>query len=68
GAGLPEGRSMGSQVLIQLGGVLATALWCGVGTWILLKLTQALAGLRVSSDGESEGLDTHLHNEKGYNL
>jgi len=68
GAGLPEGRSIGGQVLIQLGGVLATALWCGVGTWILLKLTQALAGLRVSSDGESEGLDTHLHNEKSYNL
>jgi Amt family ammonium transporter len=67
GAGLPEGRSIGGQVLIQLGAVLATALWCGVGTWILLKLTQALAGLRVSSDGESEGLDTHLHNEKSYN-
>jgi Amt family ammonium transporter len=68
GAGLPEGRSMGGQVLIQLGGVLATAAWCGVGTWVLLKLTQALAGLRVSGEGENEGLDTHLHNEKSYNL
>ncbi|MGH8708318.1 MAG: ammonium transporter, partial [Burkholderiales bacterium] len=68
GAGLPEGRSMGGQVLIQLGGVLATAVWCGAGTWILLKLTQALAGLRVGGEAETEGLDTHLHNEKGYNL
>jgi Amt family ammonium transporter len=68
GAGLPGGRSMGGQVLIQLGGVLATAAWCGVGTWILLKLTQALTGMRVSGDAETEGLDTHLHNEKGYNL
>jgi ammonium transporter, Amt family len=68
GAGLPEGRSMGGQVLIQIGGVLATAVWCGIGTWILLKLTQALAGLRVTGEAETEGLDTHLHNEKGYNL
>jgi Amt family ammonium transporter len=68
GAGLPEGRSMGGQVLIQIGGVLATAVWCGVGTWVLLKLTQAFAGLRVSGEAETEGLDTHLHNEKGYNL
>jgi Amt family ammonium transporter len=68
GAGLPEGRSMGGQVLIQIGGVLATAVWCGAGTWILLKVTQAFAGLRVSGEAETEGLDTHLHNEKGYNL
>jgi Amt family ammonium transporter len=68
GVGLPEGRSMGGQVLIQLGGVLATAAWCGVMTWLLLKLTDAMTGLRVGGDGETEGLDTHLHNEKGYNL
>ena len=68
GVGLPDGRSMGGQVLIQVGGVLAIALWCGVATWILLKVTQAAAGLRVGSEGETEGLDTHLHNEKGYNL
>lgn len=68
GAGLPEGRSIGAQLLVQLAGVAATALWCGVATWILLKLTDALAGLRVTADEETEGLDTALHNEKGYNL
>ncbi|MEO8718790.1 MAG: ammonium transporter [Burkholderiales bacterium] len=68
GAGLPEGRSMGAQLLVQAVGVLAVAAWCGAGTWILLKLTQAFAGLRVSGEAESEGLDTALHNEKGYNL
>jgi Amt family ammonium transporter len=35
---------------------------------VLLKLTDALAGLRVGGDEETEGLDTVLHNEKGYNL
>jgi Amt family ammonium transporter len=68
GAGLPEGRSMGGQVLVQLVGVLATAAWCGAATWILLKLTDAMTRLRVSGDEETEGLDTVLHNEKGYNL
>jgi ammonium transporter, Amt family len=68
GVGLPEGRSMGGQVAIQVGGVLATAAWSGVLTWILLKLTDAVVGMRVAGDEETEGLDTVEHNEKGYNL
>ena len=68
GAGLPEGQSMGGQFMVQGVGVLATAAWCGAVTWILLKLTDAVTGLRVAGDEETEGLDTVLHNEKGYNL
>jgi Amt family ammonium transporter len=68
GAGLPEGQSMGGQFMVQAVGVLATAAWCGAVTWILLKLTAAVTGLRVGGDQETEGLDTALHNEKGYNL
>jgi Amt family ammonium transporter len=68
GAGYPEGTSMGGQIGVQLVGVLATAAWCGIVTWVLLKVTDAVAGLRVSGDEETEGLDTVLHNEKGYNL
>ena len=68
GAGLPEGQSMGGQFMVQAVGVLATAAWCGAVTWILLKLTATVTGLRVGGDQETEGLDTVLHNEKGYNL
>jgi Amt family ammonium transporter len=68
GAGYPEKVTMGDQVLVQLAGVLATAAWSGVITFVLLKVSDALSGLRVSSDEETEGLDTVLHNEKGYNL
>jgi Amt family ammonium transporter len=68
GAGFAEGRGMGGQLMIQLGGVLATAVWSGVLTWVLLKLTDAVVGMRVAGDEETEGLDTVLHNEKGYNL
>jgi Amt family ammonium transporter len=68
GAGYAEGTTMGAQVLVQVGGVLVTALWCGAITWILLKITDALVGMRVANEEETEGLDTVLHNEKGYNL
>ncbi len=68
GMGLPEGRTIAGQFGVQLVGLAATALWCGVLTWILLKLTAAVTGLRVGGDQETEGLDTALHNEKGYNL
>jgi Amt family ammonium transporter len=68
GIGYPETATMGGQVLTQLIGIVAVGLWSGILTWVLLKLTDALAGLRVGGDEETEGLDTVLHNEKGYNL
>ncbi len=68
GIGYPDKVTMGDQFMTQLIGVVATALWSGVITWILLKLVDAIAGMRVASDEETEGLDTVLHNEKGYTL
>jgi Amt family ammonium transporter len=68
GVGYPEGTTMGSQVLVQLTGVLATVAWSGVVTFVLLKISGALVAMRVTAEAETEGLDTVLHNEKGYNL
>jgi len=68
GVGYPDKVSMGEQFVTQLIGVVATAVWSGVLTWILLKLVDAIAGMRVAAEEETEGLDTVLHNEKGYNL
>ena len=68
GMGYPEKVTMGDQIVTQLAGICATAVWSGVLTWVLLKLVDAVAGMRVSADSETEGLDTVLHNEKGYNL
>jgi ammonium transporter, Amt family len=68
GVGYPDKVTMGEQFVTQLIGVAATAVWSGVLTWILLKLVDALAGMRVAGEEETEGLDTVLHNEKGYNL
>jgi Amt family ammonium transporter len=68
GVGYPEGQTMGGQVLVQLAGIAATALWSGVITYVLLKVSDAVVGMRVAAEEETEGLDTVLHNEKGYNL
>jgi ammonium transporter, Amt family len=68
GIGYPEKVTMGQQVVTQLIGVAATAAWSGVMTWVLLKLVDAIAGMRVTNEEETEGLDTALHGEKGYNL
>jgi ammonium transporter, Amt family len=68
GVGYPEGRTMADQMGIQLAGIAATAVWSGVVTLLLLKVSSAFAGLRVTGEEETEGLDTALHNEKGYNL
>jgi Amt family ammonium transporter len=68
GVGYAEKVTMGGQVTTQLVGILAVGAWSGIATWILLKLTDAVAGLRVAGEEETEGLDTVLHNEKGYNL
>jgi len=68
GGGYPENQTMGGQLLVQATGVLAIGAWSGVVSWVLLKLSDALAGMRVAGDEETEGLDTVLHGEQGYNL
>jgi Amt family ammonium transporter len=68
GVGYPDEVTMGGQVLVQLTSVAATAAWSGVVTWILLKVCDAITGMRVQPEVETEGLDQVLHNEKGYNL
>jgi ammonium transporter, Amt family len=68
GIGYPEKVTMGQQITTQLVGIVAVGAWSGIVTWMLLKLSDAVAGLRVAGEEETEGLDTVLHNEKGYNL
>ncbi len=68
GLGLPPGVTVGSQLMTQLVGALATAVWCGVATFVLLKLVNVVTPLRVSAEQETEGLDLVLHEERGYSL
>ena len=68
GQGLADGVSISDQVVVQLMGIGATALYTGVVTLILLVLVKAMVGLRVSDDQETQGLDVVAHNERGYDL
>ncbi|MGQ0528242.1 MAG: ammonium transporter [Panacagrimonas sp.] len=68
GQGYAEGMTMGSQMGVQAIGVLATAAYTAIATFILLKLVGLVLGLRVSAEAESTGLDTAEHNERGYDL
>ena len=68
GSGYAEGVDMLTQLSIQLVGVVATIVWCGVMTLIVLKITRSLTGLRVSEDTETAGLDLSEHDERGYNM
>lgn len=63
-----EEISIVSQLGVQAIGVIATILYTGVVTWLILKLTDALVGNRVDEDQEQEGLDLVAHNERGYDL
>jgi Amt family ammonium transporter len=68
GSGLAEGVTMGAQVGKQFLGVGATVVYCAIVSFILLKLIDALIGLRVSEEKEEMGLDLVLHDEQAYNL
>ncbi len=68
GLGLPDGVGIGGQVMIQIVGVVATIVWCGVLTLIILKVVDALVTLRVSEEEEQQGLDIVLHEERGYDI
>jgi Amt family ammonium transporter len=68
GMGLPDGVGIAQQLGVQALGVVATIAWCGVVTFVLLKLINAIMPWRVTSDEENEGLDLVLHEERGYDL
>jgi len=59
--GLIDGNA--GQVLTQLWGCLVTMAWCAFATFIILKLIDAMIGLRVAAEEEVEGLDINLHGE-----
>ena len=59
--GLLEGNA--GQVLIQLEGIGATIVYCAIVTFVLLKIIDAVMGLRVDEEEEVTGLDYSLHGE-----
>jgi len=59
--GLIEGNP--SQLLYQVYGIVATIVWSGVVTFIVLKAIDFIVPLRVTKENEIEGLDVTQHGE-----
>lgn len=57
-----------SQVGKQALGVAAVVAYTAGLTWLILKITGAVVGNRISDEEEMEGLDLVAHNERGYIL
>jgi Amt family ammonium transporter len=55
------------QFINQLIGVAATVALAAAGTFILVKIVDAVVGLRVDQEDESVGLDLSQHGERAYN-
>lgn len=66
GQGLAEGMTIGKQVGAQVLSIIVTTVYCGVLSFIILKIVDAIVGLRVDENEEQEGLDLSLHGERGY--
>jgi ammonium transporter, Amt family len=62
----PNGVSIGGlpQFEAQVIAVCATLVWSGAVTFIILKIIDAVIGLRVTAEEEREGLDIVLHGEQ----
>ncbi len=65
---LPDGVGRGEQVLIQLVGIVCTAVWSFVVTSIILLAIKYTVGLRVEENNEQLGLDLTEHGEGAYTV
>ena len=69
-SGTLDGRGdyeSGAQFAIQFKAAAAVGLYTLVATWIILKVVDAMVGLRVDEQDETNGLDISAHGEAGYN-
>jgi len=63
-----DGMSMGSQIGVQLTGIVATVVYTAVPTYIILTIVNAITGMRASEEEEATGLDIVMHDERGYDI
>jgi Amt family ammonium transporter len=66
GLGLIDGNAY--QVVNQTLGALLTWVLAAVATFVILKICDAIVGVRVDDEHETQGLDLSMHGEEGYNF
>ena len=68
GSGYAEGMNLGSQLGVQVLGVVVTLVYAALVSYVLLKVIALLMPLRATPETEQQGLDIVQHGETGYNL
>ncbi|MBI3452032.1 MAG: ammonium transporter [Rhodospirillales bacterium] len=68
GIGYAEGMGFAAQGKVQVLGIVAVAAWSAVATFVIIKVVDAIAGVRVRPETETEGLDLTAHGERAYDL
>ncbi|MBN61532.1 MAG: ammonia channel protein [Gemmatimonadetes bacterium] len=66
--GTEEGLDMGKQFGVQAYAVVAVTIYTLIASLIILKIIDAICGLRVDEQAETGGLDLAEHGEVGYDL
>jgi len=64
--GLLDGNT--SQLLNQLIGIGLAILIASIGSFIILKIVDAIVGVRIGPEDEMTGLDLSQHGEEGYEM
>jgi ammonium transporter, Amt family len=66
--GVSDGAAYGNvkQLGIQAVAVLATIVYCAVGTWVIMKVLGAVMTVRATQREEGLGLDVTQHGEEAY--
>ena len=54
------------QLMTQFVSVVATIVFAFVMTFVILKVVDAVVGIRVGAEDEEKGMDISLHDERGY--
>jgi len=67
GVGYADGMNLGSQMGVQLLGVVVTGAYAAVVSYGLLKVIGLVMPLRAEAETEQQGLDITQHGETGYN-
>ena len=66
-AGISE-EGTAKQLMLQLEGIVVISAWTILATYFILRVINMFTEIRVSNEGEEEGLDIFEHNEQGYSL
>ena len=66
--GIVENLNMARQFGVQAFASVFTIIYCGIVSFVILKLVDVTLGLRIDEEGEVSGLDLTKHEEVGYDL